>query len=64
MLIRIQELIRNTHIWLLHSFQDRRNRKSRSTSLEIDSMKEISGPADSENKAGDTESHVSETSHA
>lgn len=43
-----------------NSFQDRRNARSRTGSLEIDSTKEFSGPADSENKAGDKESHVSE----
>lgn len=44
--------------------EDRRNGKSRTASLDIDSMKEVSGPADSENKAGDTESHVPETFQA
>ncbi|KAF3964154.1 hypothetical protein ACB098_06G230000 [Castanea mollissima] len=33
--------------------EDRRTRKSRTASMEIESMKEISGPADSENKLGE-----------
>ncbi|XP_038901517.1 probable receptor-like protein kinase At2g42960 [Benincasa hispida] len=40
--------------------EDRRNRKSRSISLEIESMKEISG---SEQTDGPSENHKSETSH-
>ncbi|KAI4306006.1 hypothetical protein L6164_029325 [Bauhinia variegata] len=41
--------------------EDRRNRKSRTTSMEIDSMKDISGPSEAENRVGDSEIHVPET---
>uniref|UniRef100_A0A2N9GET5 non-specific serine/threonine protein kinase n=1 Tax=Fagus sylvatica TaxID=28930 RepID=A0A2N9GET5_FAGSY len=44
--------------------EDRRARKSRTASLESESMKEISGPADSEDKSGDSERHAAETTHA
>lgn len=48
-------------VHLLHTtLQDRRSRKSRSISLEIESMKEIPG---SEQTGGPSESHKSETSH-
>ncbi|XP_058009242.1 probable receptor-like protein kinase At2g42960 isoform X1 [Hevea brasiliensis] len=40
--------------------EDRRNRKSRTTSIEIESMKES---VDIENKVGDSESNFSETNH-
>ncbi|GMN54950.1 hypothetical protein TIFTF001_024070 [Ficus carica] len=43
--------------------EDRRNRKSRTTSMEIESMKEIPGLTETPNKPGDTESQVSETTH-
>ncbi|KAL1555726.1 putative receptor-like protein kinase [Salvia divinorum] len=41
--------------------EDRRNRKSRTTSLEIESMKEASGSADSESRGEPSESHTSKT---
>ncbi|PON73080.1 Serine/threonine protein kinase [Trema orientale] len=43
--------------------EDRRNRKSRTTSMEIESMKEISGSSEMPTNSGDSESHVSETTH-
>lgn len=44
--------------------EDRRNRKSRTASMEIESMKEISGPADLENNIENSESHATETTRA
>lgn len=44
-------------------FQDRRNRKSRTASMEIESMKEISASADTENRVGDPESHLLHITH-
>ncbi|XP_054799040.1 probable receptor-like protein kinase At2g42960 [Prosopis cineraria] len=41
--------------------EDRRNRKSRSTSMEIDSMKDISGLSEAEKKAGDSENRAPDT---
>ncbi|XP_010243707.1 PREDICTED: probable receptor-like protein kinase At2g42960 [Nelumbo nucifera] len=43
--------------------EDRRNRKSRTTSMEIESMKENSGSNDIENSAGSSDSHTSEGLH-
>ncbi|CAB4273927.1 unnamed protein product [Prunus armeniaca] len=44
--------------------EDRRNRKSRTTSMDIESVKENSISADIGNKPGDLESQISETTHA
>ncbi|KAF8413603.1 hypothetical protein HHK36_001595 [Tetracentron sinense] len=44
--------------------EDRRNRKSRTTSMEIESMKECSGSTDKENKAEASESHTAERFHS
>ncbi|XP_028797660.1 probable receptor-like protein kinase At2g42960 [Neltuma alba] len=41
--------------------EDRRNRKSRSTSMEIDSMKDISGSSEAEKKAGEAENQAPDT---
>lgn len=43
--------------------EDRRNRKSRTASMEIESMKEISASADTENRVGDPESHLLHITH-
>lgn len=43
--------------------QDRRNRKTRTTSMEIECLKENSVSGDTENKPGDLESQLSETTH-
>ncbi|KAJ7960659.1 Kinase family protein [Quillaja saponaria] len=43
--------------------EDRRNRKSRTASMEIESLKDFPGPSDMEDKVGDSESHISETTH-
>ncbi|KAF8408958.1 hypothetical protein HHK36_005028 [Tetracentron sinense] len=43
--------------------QDRRNRSRRTTSLEIESMKESSGSTDMENKVGASEIHTSQRLH-
>ncbi|KAH7533725.1 hypothetical protein FEM48_Zijuj04G0162100 [Ziziphus jujuba var. spinosa] len=43
--------------------EDRRNRRSRTTSMEIDSIKDISGSAETENKVEDPESQISEATH-
>lgn len=45
------------------NLQDRRNRKSRTASMEIESMKEISGSVDMENKVGESESSLAETTY-
>lgn len=45
----------------VHYLQDRRSRKSRTMSLEIESMKEASGSADSESRGEPSESHTSKT---
>ncbi|KAG2717622.1 hypothetical protein I3760_03G184200 [Carya illinoinensis] len=42
----------------------RRNRKSRTASMEIEAMKEITGQTDPENMSRDPEGHISETTHA
>ncbi|PRQ52086.1 putative protein kinase RLK-Pelle-RLCK-V family [Rosa chinensis] len=46
------------------SREDRRNRKTRTTSMEIESLKENSVSGDTENKPEDLESQVAETTHA
>ncbi|KAL6137191.1 hypothetical protein ACLB2K_062484 [Fragaria x ananassa] len=44
--------------------EDRRNRKTRTTSMEIESLKENYVSGDTENKLGDLESQTAETTHA
>ncbi|KAL6144215.1 hypothetical protein ACLB2K_054910 [Fragaria x ananassa] len=44
--------------------EDRRNRKTRTTSMEIEYLKENSVSGDTENKLGDLESQTAETTHA
>lgn len=43
--------------------EDRRNRKSRTASMEMESMKEISGSVEMENKVGESESSLAETNY-
>jgi len=45
---------------IVNHFQDRRNRKSRTISMEIESLKDISGPSGAEKVKG-SESHAPET---
>lgn len=50
--------------WTCSNPQARRNRKSRTASMEIEAMKEITGQTDPENMSRDPEGHISETTHA
>lgn len=43
--------------------QDRRNRKSRTASMDIELMKESSGPAEADSKVGPSESNTSEANN-
>lgn len=60
-MLMILQYCRAREFDLYNPLQDRRNRKTRTTSMEIESMRDES--TESENKGVDSESRLAETTH-